>query len=290
MLRATVFELYDLARCTLWVEDDLTRRVLTDFWGDKDIRILTAGGRSGVEHLVRAAPRGFRGKNVLGFADRDFSTYDAHDWSNMDKPILFTPTHEFENLLLDFDVLSTLSGQDRPAIEAEAKAFAGTIKWWMVCKRVRYDLFGAVSAYFPAHPAVPSSGAPMDRQAAVAHLNRSNYRKEHATVLRTWNEAYIEQQIDEWAASYEADLASGEWVRSFSGKEIFRYVRSQVKSLARLAKGKTAAENDEDLGKRIASMLQRSRFAAASTVRVFNELRAALRTRAGLPPQTSRAS
>jgi hypothetical protein len=40
LLRTTVFDLYDVARSLLWVEDDLTRHFLDAVWEDKDIRVV----------------------------------------------------------------------------------------------------------------------------------------------------------------------------------------------------------------------------------------------------------
>lgn len=283
MVSTNVAELYDIACCTLWVEDELTRVVLSDFWDDVRIRVYSAAGRSGVEHLVRAAPRSLVGRNVVGLVDRDFSQPGSQDWTNPGRHVLYTPVHEFENLLLDFKVLGALSGRDDAvAIEAEAKAFAERLKWWMVCKRVRHDFYGAVSAHFPEEPAVPSRGSPMDRDAAVAHLRESDYRKKHSAVLRTWSDVYIEQRMVEWSAVYDADLASGEWTRSFSGKEIFHHLRGEMKGLSALAKSKTATQNDEDLGKSFARLLRRRFKNTSPTAQVLDDLRAALRVRAGL--------
>lgn len=288
MLKTTVADLYDVAPCTLWVEDDLTRVVLTDFWNDNQIRVLSAAGKDGVQHLVNAAPHHLRGSSVVGLVDRDLAPEYPEGWEEAGGAILHTNVHEFENLLLDFDVLSALSGrQPKPAAEIKdiARKFAERIRWWMVCKRVLHELSHELSAYFPSDPPVPNASALMDRDAAVEHLRGSKYWKEHQAVLRTWSPpSYIERKIDEWGNTYGEHLSSGEWLRSFSGKEIFRHVRSEVKGLARLAAGKTEAQNDEDLGKRIARLL-RDRFKSTSrTAKVLGSLRTVLRARAGLKP------
>ena len=130
MLSTTLTELYDIASCTLWVEDELTRIVLSYFWDDDRIRVLNASGRPGVEHLVRAAPRSFVGKNVVGLVDRDFSQTRPGDWTSPEKYVLYTPAHEFENLLLDFEVLSVLSGRDSAAtIEAARRWRPARASW-----------------------------------------------------------------------------------------------------------------------------------------------------------------
>lgn len=280
MLRATVLELYDVSRSTLWVEDDLTRFFLTELWADRQIRVVTAGGRGGVEFLVAGAPRGLVGKAVVGLVDLDFSTPNRDSWGNSAARILRTPTHEFENLLLDFDVLGALSRESAATIEAAAKARAESIKWWMACKYARHEVFGAVSAYFPREPAA----AGMDQQRATDHLVDPEYWGKHRKVLANYTPAYLAQRVAQLGADYDAHLASGEWVRSFSGKEIFRHVRSVIPGLSARARGDTNAANDEDLAVLIARELRKPAFARSPSGALFKEMRAALRTRAGLPP------
>ena len=280
MLRATVLDLYDVSRPTLWVEDELTRLFLTEIWSDRQIRVVTAGGRGGVDFLVSGAPRGLVGKTVVGLVDRDFSPDNRDSWGNHDTRILRTPAHELENHLLDFGILGALSGETPATIEGVARACAAAIKWWMVCKTARYEVFGAVSAYFPGEPAAVA----MDQQAATDHLVNSNYWREHRQALATYTAPYLAQRVTEIGADYDAHLASGEWVRSFSGKEIFRRVRGEIRGLAAMAKAETPAANDEDLAVRIAREARKPAFAQSPTADLFKEMRAVLRTRAGLPP------
>ncbi|MEP7119954.1 MAG: hypothetical protein ABJE95_03545 [Byssovorax sp.] len=280
MLRTTVLELYEVARSTLWVEDDLTRLFLTEVWSDQQIRVLTAGGRGGVEFLVAGAPRGRVGKGVVGLVDRDFSPDNRASWGNSDARILRTPAHEFENLLLDFDVLSALSGEARATIEEAATARAASIKWWMACKTARYEIFGALAAHFPAEP--PAAG--MDQHAVTDHLVNSSYWREHRLALASYTPQYVAQRVAQISADYDAHLASGEWVRSFSGKEIFRHVRAEIRGLVVHAKGGSPAENDENLAVLIARELRKPAFTSSPTAQLFREMRAALRARAGLPP------
>ena len=207
MLRATVLELYDVARSTLWVEDDLTRFFLTEVW-------------------------------------------------------------------------SALSGEAAATIEAATTARAASIKWWMACKTARYEMFGALAAYFPAEP--PAAG--MDQQAALDHLVTSDYWREHRQALASYTPQYLAQRVAEIGADYDAHLVSGEWRRSFSGKEIFRHIRSEIPGLVAHAKGGTPAENDENLAVLIARELWKPAFNNSSTAQLFKEMRAALRARAGLPP------
>jgi len=279
MLRTTVLDLYDLSRSTLWVEDDLTRLFLIEVWDDRQIRVVTAGGRGGVEFLVNGAPRNLVGKTVVGLVDRDFSPDNRASWGSRDARILRTPAHEFENLLLDFGVLGALSGETPASIEAATKECAASIKWWMACKTARYEVFGAVNAHFPEEPAT----AGMDQQAATEHLVNSTYWVKHRQALATYTSTYVAHRVAEIGADYDAHLASGEWVRSFSGKEIFRRVRGATPGLAALAKGDTAAANDENLAVLVARELRKPAFAGSPISGRFKEMRAALCSRASLP-------
>ena len=280
MLKATLFELYDLAPCTLWVEDELTRAVLTELWGDTAIRIYSAAGAGGVEHLVRAAPKGFAGKNVFGLLDRDFSVaVRPLQPPSMNTALLYAPGHEIENSLLDFDVLSHLTHNPKrssAAIEADAKSFATELTWWMACKHVLYDFRAAMTASFPSDPDLPDPV--FDRSQAIRHVNASGFRQNHNMACHTWTPGYIEAELDKWKASYEADIGSGAWLKTFSGKELFRRVRSTANLKA---EGKTAAEKDADLGVRIARQW-RKKSKPPPLATELKAIRTDLRDRAGL--------
>jgi hypothetical protein len=282
MLRTTVSDLY-VAKSTLWVEDHLTRVFLNELWGDRDLRVVAAGGREGVAFLVQGAPPALAGKRVVGFVDRDFSPDNQQAWTSPDTLILRTPAHEIENHLLDFAALSAVSRKESPAeIEQAARTFAASLKWWMVCKTVRHRINGEVTAYFPKEPPPPPDvEAPASQQAAAAYIADARFWKAHQDVLRGLSRAHIEQRVEEIGADYDRHLASGEWVRSFSGKEIFRHLRTVMRGLRERTRGGTAAENDENFAVLIARQMRAS---SSSSAQVFASLRAALRSRAGLPP------
>jgi hypothetical protein len=251
--------------------------------GRPHIRAVTAGGRDGVYALVSGAPRASQGKAVVGLVDSDFSLDNQASWKAPDVHILRVPAHEFENLLLDFDVLSAVARTDAAAdIEEAGRKYAGKHKWWMACKKALDELRGAVSAYFPADPALSA----MSQQQAASHITRSDYWKQHKQALATWDSStYVERRIAEIGADYDRDLANGDWKRNFSGKEVFRHVRTFMPGLCRYAKGKTPADNDETMGVLFARELRKPAFTNTSpTAKVLHDLRAALRHRAGLPP------
>jgi hypothetical protein len=250
-LKTTIFDLYDLAGHTVWVEDDLTRTFLTEIWHDPQIRIVNASNKDGVKNLVNAAPLDKRGKKVIGLVDKDFDLAVAHGDG---KPIMTTEGHEFENCLLDFDLLETLAKESAASIESLAKQFATDMLWWMACKHALRDMKRNLSTDFPADPSV----GPMTQDAAVEHICNGKYAKSLEDAAKKFTTVDIKTSVAQRGHAYANDLASpdAKWKRTFSGKEIFRHVRCHVSGLVRFARpGSTAAQNDEDLAKRIAREL-----------------------------------
>jgi len=280
-LRTTVLDLYK-AKCTLWVEDELTRLVLTEFWQDTDIHVVTAGGSHGVRALVGGAPRKARGRAVIGLVDRDFSLDNRDGWRNPDVHVLRLPAHEFESLLLDFDVLSALSrGTPTAEIKLDAASFVVTHRWWMACKQALHEMRSAVGAHFPEDPALDE----LNQDDAVEFIKRSSFWQLHREALRTWTPEYVKERVTRIAEDYLPDTVAENWPSNFSGKELFRHLRATFAGLRAYAQGKTAEENDENLGVVFARRLREPRFQSASpTAKILLELRAALRDRAGLSP------
>jgi hypothetical protein len=78
-----------------------------------------------------------------------------------------------------------------------------------------------------------------------------------------------------------AVLAGDAWMRSFSGKEIFRYLRSHVRGLDEAPvrpPNPTAAERDLNLGKRVARQMNEMRRIPPKLA----ELHRVVRTKAGI--------
>lgn len=278
MLTATIFELY-AAKCTLWVEDDLTRRLLTTFWMDNEIRVLNAGSGDGVAALVLGAPKNVQGKQVIGLVDNDFGMGDESDWQNPTKHVIRFPVHEAENLLLDFEVLAvharTVSAFEIGTI---AKQYAETMLWWMTCKDVLHNLQRDATAHFPPDPPLDLA----NQDDAVDYITSADYWKNHNEALRTWVPKYVKERIAEVSEEYRRDLGNGRWVKTFSGKEILRHIRTQIDNGN--PKGSTAAENDANFATLLAKKLRLERFRESSpTATLLSRLRAALRHRAGLP-------
>src|SRR5688572_23512411 len=107
MTALTLFALYR-APLNVWVEDPLSHSVLTAHWQDPRINVVITQGKSGVRHMVRSNPDPDR-YCVFGVVDRDFDDDNEIEWANVGCRIFHLPAHEFENLLLDFDVLAALA-------------------------------------------------------------------------------------------------------------------------------------------------------------------------------------
>ncbi|MBT9561256.1 MAG: hypothetical protein IV100_35005 [Myxococcales bacterium] len=89
----------NLAEVILYVEDDLTRRVLEEVWGSqsRQVRVEVGGSSDGVRHFVARPQSG--SVRVRGLIDRDFGVTNRPDWR--ETSLLVLDVHEFENLLLD---------------------------------------------------------------------------------------------------------------------------------------------------------------------------------------------
>jgi len=135
----TIFDLYR-GRLNVWVEDDLTRVILTDTWQDRNFHVLSAGGSEAVRYMVRAATTTHILKDlVVGVVDRDFED-DTSDWSLPDARIFVLPVHELENLLLDFEVLAALAGKTAAGLYQVALTYAHSQRWWVVGKAILREL------------------------------------------------------------------------------------------------------------------------------------------------------
>lgn len=276
-MKPTIYDLYQGPLC-LWVEDALTQDVLTALWQDTQISVLIAHGKEGVLHMVGARPARVRGK-VFGLVDRDFDDDNEPRWEQPDCEILRLPAHELENLLLDFEVLSALSGAEAPGeIEQRARRRAEELLFWMAVKGVLRTMQRSLGAGFPADP--PAS---IDSQAAAAQfLARSAYWASHGREWKRWNdEAERTAALLQEVQRLRGDLSTDAWLRTFSGKEIFRCLRADVPKLDTTPKrppNPTSADRDLNLAKRIAAKMRELNLLPAP----LNKLRRVLRSKANL--------
>ena len=169
-MKPTLYALYR-APVSVWVEDPLTYSVLTDVWHDPEINVVITQGKPGVVHMVRSNPNPDR-YCVLGIVDRDFEDDNEARWRDAACRVLRLPVHEFENLLLDFDVLAGLAkGSSAAEIRARGRARAVELCWWMVYKAVLRRMQQELGAGFPAD--VPEDGALLSAASVEANLRAS---------------------------------------------------------------------------------------------------------------------
>lgn len=284
MLKTTYLDIYDIAPCILWVEDELTRIWLTELWADPRIRVISGAGRQGVEFLVHAAPSQIRGTTVVGLVDCDFSTPNRTKWSHSTEVVLRTDVHEFENYLLDFELFGEVAREGSNAVKQIARNYAKTIQWWMTCKHVLHELRASLASEFPPDPKL---GTISNQNDALLHISNDPFWGKHDAGRRNWdpNGKYLIGRLLANYQQYEDDLndPKDRWTRTFSGKEIFRHIRTNVGGLRKFAeREQSPAQNDMDLARRMVRALRRPDFEKSATKLLFDELHDALCTRARL--------
>lgn len=217
---------------------------------------------------------------VHGIVDRDFDDGNADDWAREGCRVLRTPTHEMENLLLDFDVLALVSTKETAEqIRERARAHALHMLLWMVHKAVVRKMQEDLGSAFPGDARLDVLRTLDDVE---QHLARQTYWTKHGERWTHWSQPAA--RIDEartWHALFQAELEGDGWVATFSGKELFRYLRSHVRGLddtPRRSPQVTEADRDLDLAKRLARQMREVGKIPPEIAR----MRAVLREKAGL--------
>ena len=273
-MKTTLRDLYR-GPLNVWVEDPLSHAVLTELWADTQINVLVTAGKPGVIHLVQANPEPLR-RQVHGIVDRDFDDGNEGDWPREGCRILRTTTHEMENLLLDFDVLAELSrGEPADRIRAQALGRAREILFWMAGKAVLREMQGQLGSGFPPDPRLD---ALRSLEAVEEHLSRHVYWTEHGAHWARWAQpAARSEAVRTWHDLLQGELEGAGWSSTFSGKELFRYLRSHVRGLddspARPPLP-TDADRDLNLAKRIARKMREVQRIPPAIVRMRDVLRA----------------
>jgi hypothetical protein len=274
MTTATLYDLYR-GKVNVWVEDWLTHSVLTELWHDPDFGVIVADGKPAVHSMVRSAPRSLRGK-VYGIVDRDFDEDNQKDWDRAECNVLRLPVHEFENLLLDFEVLSALS-KDEPAdqLRGYAHAHATKLRWWMVCKACLRDIQAELGGGFPGDP--PTVGALNNLKDVEEYVTQHSYWQRQDAAHKKWKQtAPLRNNLQVWLTLFEGELVGDGWVESISGKELLRYLRGQVRGLdetPRRPPQPSLADRNLNLGKRIARKMQELGRVPPTIVRIHRVLR-----------------
>jgi|JI10StandDraft_1071094.scaffolds.fasta_scaffold82090_3 hypothetical protein len=262
----TVYELYRSAP-VVWVEDDLTREVLTILWGSCRLHVAVAGSKAGVGALVKGAPPSLEGR-VFGVVDLDFTKPNRDVWRTTRE--LRFDVHECENLLLDADCLAAVAQKNGAAIspadiEAFLRARAAAMVPWMAC-RATLRVIGE-DLKFPPDPT--PTDVP-DLAAAVRLVRAAPAWRDSPGVWARWTAVgVLEKQLASWETLYREAVVGDDWRALFSGKELFRAVRGEtgfrLDATPKRLKP-SPAERDLDLARTLAhTMVARGRVPASVT-------------------------
>ncbi|MCB9543947.1 MAG: hypothetical protein R3F65_23190 [bacterium] len=267
----------------LWVEDPLTRTWLRSIWRDADISLLVAGGTNAVQAAVKDA-REAGHANVFGLSDRDFRDANQDRWLARDKnpPVFIPEAFEIENFLLDFDGLAALGPAFNPhrrsaaELEARAHALASQSAWWMAARATIADVRTLLLDDFPEHPPLARSPTLTCLEDTCAELVARLIESPWGARLRHWPAAidvnWFAEKLGAHHQALTAQLGSGEWRWTWSGKELFGPIASFLGDFKR------AQWPDLAMG------LAAHQRATGTVDPALAELRTALRCRAGLDP------
>lgn len=266
-MKTTIRDLYR-GPVNLWVEDGLTRAVLTELWQDAQINVLVADGSEGVRTMVQGARGHARYCDcVFGLVDRDFGAHDVAQLADPGARVFVLSMHEVENFLLDFEVLGALAEAAPGRVEQLAEELTHARRWWCVGKFLLRELRQDVLRGFPRDP----PGALADRAALASWLAGQPFWATHRAEIDGW----IERRLDVLTDDLLGALDSG-WRAVFPGKEILQHLRGKLRRLD--VKG--SEEPELDLAKRIARRMRETARVPAE----LTALRTTLRRRVGLPP------
>jgi hypothetical protein len=189
--------------------------------------------KDGVKYLVNSVPKEFKDL-VFGFVDCDFDDHNETLWADPSTKIFRPACHELENFLLDFEVLSELSRVvDAATIQQRAEKIARDLQWWMAGKKALRQIRQTVNVNFPEDPK-PNTPAANNLASIVAHIVQSGFPGPQVTAYSQWDQARISALVQQNYDDFSNDLASGQWKNTYSGKEIFRLLKSQVQGLPKL--------------------------------------------------------
>lgn len=220
---------YKSAPICLWVEDEETRTYLSTAWdGDGAIAIGVANGNSQLKALVNSA-RNDGARNVFAFRDRDFTKGNRGKWSSPSVDVFATSVLEVENYLLDADAIrqSTVntSGKSASDIEAEMRAFAQRLDWWMACRATITELRDAVTEDFVNHPKWTKVTGLSEAEDSIL---QSWWWQNRMAVSTAWSDTHVRDRIAHHHGLFAQMLTDGSWKQEFSGKEIVDQLRQSV--------------------------------------------------------------
>lgn len=220
---------YYPAPINIWVEDVLTKDYLTAVWDRTDqVAFFIAEGHGAIPPVVNdAREMGFM--NVFGVRDRDFTTSNFSRWHKPESSPVFTlPRHECENYLLDESAVfgCDLHNRKRTTEEIAAlmKSLAAQQVFWLACRKVKQEIRQLFLEDFP------SDSTPIQIQTLAKALDciiKSSWYRKMPNLSSNWSEpANVTLALNVAIKKYRKELKYGTWKSVFSGKEVFRAVRT----------------------------------------------------------------
>lgn len=266
----------------LIVEDRITKEYLYTTWGadQQYFNILTSGSHVVVKGSVEDL-RKHGSSNVFGLIDRDFENDNVARWSSVNNPpYIFRPSrHELENFLLDWNALAGCDLNQRrkqPSTASEIQSWAeneaNKQPWWLACRKCLSEFQTLHGDGFPSAPTMPKM---VDFQSAYDHIADSSWfsglQSKTNEILNAQN---LTTRLISSEAEYRGDVTSGNWIRTFSGKEIFNHIRSRIHSIP----NSPTAEPNVDLAKSVGKW----QLAQSAIPPEVDQLRRVLKARVGI--------
>jgi hypothetical protein len=219
--------LYRSHQIILWVEDVETKTYLEELWQDFDFGYRVGGGTPNIRGLVEDARRDNFGW-VFGLVDRDFAARPARPARPL-PPVLRCDRHEVENYALDAVAIRTspvVNAAERTEAEIQDILHNGAQPFvpYMACRNAMTRLSQRLSARFPTHPTPEAVATLAQAEAAIVSSGWWNITLPTLTDLRPSVSTWLQSAEQ----TYRDALANGEWVESFSGKEILNRVINSI--------------------------------------------------------------
>ena len=219
----------------LVVEDRVVKEYLYAVWGADQIHftIIAAGGHQIVSGFVEDS-RKHGITTIFGFVDTDFGTSNVENWETTNNPpnIFRSSYHEAENMLLDWDALEGCDLNQRQNnhnssdIQNWAKAEAAKQPWWLACRNRLRDMQKLHGAGFPKAPKLTNVTSHDEAFAYIADSGWCGDLQSRTTQIM--DSTCLDAELNTAHTQFSNDLASDEWKTTFSGKEIYRHLRSRI--------------------------------------------------------------
>ena len=220
----------------LYVEDPRTKDYFAElFYPNSKIMYELAGGRQGVEPLVKASWQKDSGlSQAYGWIDRDFGDDNIANWEDPNTHLFCGTCHEIENYLLDWEAMANCDmniGRTQASLENVARNFANSILYHVVCCQVIYKLASLTYSNFPSYPELKQKIS--DFNEAINYLNNqfwiaSNTNNQAYDTITPISTYCSLENLTSLAQTAEVELkralASAVWTKLFPGKEIFEFL------------------------------------------------------------------